>query len=188
VSALLHLLVMGGIASVARVPAPARGPRAVDRPSGVAINEIAPAWGAATGGRAPRTVGATESAEPVPRSRRATKPETARENGRSQVANASGELTNPPDGGAPIGAEGQGVDLSIGALPPSLLRQLAGPARDALSQSRAKRRFSVDELRVETERQEDAIANVEKGRADPILYDYLRGARRRFETDARRLA
>ncbi|HVY38208.1 MAG TPA: hypothetical protein VHM31_09735 [Polyangia bacterium] len=32
------------------------------------------------------------------------------------------------------------------------------------------------------------MANVEKGRVDPILYDYLRGARRRFEVSARQLA
>jgi hypothetical protein len=50
------------------------------------------------------------------------------------------------------------------------------------------RRFDVDELRAEVERQQDAVANVDKGRADPVLFDYLRGARARFQEDAEKLA
>ena len=50
------------------------------------------------------------------------------------------------------------------------------------------RRFDVDELRVELERQQDAVANVDKGRTDPLLYEYLRGARSRFLDDAEKLA
>jgi hypothetical protein len=47
---------------------------------------------------------------------------------------------------------------------------------------------SVEELRAELERRDEAVANVRAGRADPLLYEYLRGARARFEDEARRLA
>jgi hypothetical protein len=43
-------------------------------------------------------------------------------------------------------------------------------------------------MRIDLERQQDAVANVERGRVDPVLYDLLRGARTRFESEARRLA
>jgi hypothetical protein len=43
-------------------------------------------------------------------------------------------------------------------------------------------------MRADLERQQDAVANVERGRVDPVLYDLLRGARARFESEARRLA
>ena len=49
-------------------------------------------------------------------------------------------------------------------------------------------RPSVDEMRVEMERQQDAVANVDAGRVNPLLYEYLRGARSRFKQDAERLA
>ncbi len=38
------------------------------------------------------------------------------------------------------------------------------------------------------ERADDAAANVERGRVDPVLYDYLRGARVRFHDEARKIA
>jgi hypothetical protein len=41
---------------------------------------------------------------------------------------------------------------------------------------------------VELERTEDAVANVRAGRVDPLLYDYLRGAKARLESQARQLA
>ena len=41
---------------------------------------------------------------------------------------------------------------------------------------------------MELERTEDAVANVRAGRVDPLLYDYLRGAKARLESEARRLA
>jgi hypothetical protein len=50
------------------------------------------------------------------------------------------------------------------------------------------RRFAVDELRADLDRRREAEANVEKGRVDPLLFDYLRGARTRFYTQATRLA
>jgi len=80
------------------------------------------------------------------------------------------------------------IDLSIGALPDDVKGRFAGtPGPEGTLRARP-RRFAVDELRVELERQQDAVANVEKGRADPLLYDYLRGARARFQETADKLA
>ncbi len=47
---------------------------------------------------------------------------------------------------------------------------------------------SVDGLRAAHEREEAAVANVTAGRVDPLLYDYLRDARARFEDEATRIA
>jgi hypothetical protein len=80
------------------------------------------------------------------------------------------------------------VDLSLGALSSEARSRLVGPAPDAQLRATPHTRFSVDELRAEQERQEDAVANVDRGRVDPVFYDYLRGARARFDTEARRLA
>jgi hypothetical protein len=92
--------------------------------------------------------------------------------------------------GAPrsAGADTGPLDLSFGALSLVAQKRLSGSESDVELRAVPHHRRSVDELRVEVERQEDAVANVEAGRADPILYDYLRGARQRFEADARRLA
>jgi hypothetical protein len=46
----------------------------------------------------------------------------------------------------------------------------------------------MDELLMERQREADAVANVQTGRADPVLYDYLRGAQVRVEDEARRIA
>jgi hypothetical protein len=80
-------------------------------------------------------------------------------------------------------------DLSIAALAPEA-RERVGAAADATGVIEAKPRTrpSVDELRATLEHAQDAVANVERGRVDPILYDYLRGARARFESEAHRLA
>src|SRR5260370_36110199 len=83
-------------------------------------------------------------------------------------------------------------DLSLGALSPEVRRQLQGPPPDGVivdqAPAPARRRPSVDEPRVELERHQDAVANVERGRVDPLVYDYLRDARARFQDEATRIA
>ena len=80
------------------------------------------------------------------------------------------------------------IDLSLGVLPDEIKGRVAGPPPLQGTLRAKPGRFAVDELRVELERQQDAVANVDSGRADPLLYDYLRGARSRFQEDAERLA
>jgi len=82
---------------------------------------------------------------------------------------------------------GPAPNLSFRTLTPDVQARIAAPPSEAALAGGA-RRPSVDQLRVERERQEDAVANVAAGRADPLLYDYLRGARVRFEDEARRIA
>ena len=79
------------------------------------------------------------------------------------------------------------IDLSFGALPNDVKgRFRAAPPEETL---RARPgRFNVDELRATLERERDAVNNVEAGRVDPLLYDYLRGARSRFKETAEKLA
>jgi hypothetical protein len=83
------------------------------------------------------------------------------------------------------------IDLSFAALPDDVKGRFGGPAPapapEAILRARPGR-FAVDELRAEMERREDAVANVASGRTDPVLYDYLRGARSRFLDDAEKLA
>jgi hypothetical protein len=79
------------------------------------------------------------------------------------------------------------VDLSFGALRDDVKGRFAGPPPEGTLRVRPGRP-SVDEMRVEMERQQDAVANVDAGRVDPLLYEYLRGARSRFKQDAERLA
>lgn len=95
----------------------------------------------------------------------------------------------PPgsSGAAAERAAGSAPTLSFRTLSPDVQARIAAPPSDAALAAGA-RRPSVDELRAEHERAEDAVANVEAGRADPLLYDYLRGAQVRFEDDARRIA
>jgi hypothetical protein len=85
-----------------------------------------------------------------------------------------------PEAGAP--------DLSLGVLPGGTRRRLSGSPPEGEIATPPHKRPSVDEMRIEVERQRDAVANVEKGRVDPVLYDILRGARARVESEARRLA
>jgi hypothetical protein len=112
-------------------------------------------------------------------------PEDTSERDRSAPPDATASAPGPA---ARAGSDRAPPDLSLGALSLDARRRLAGPAPEAELRATPHLRPSVDELRVEVERQEDAVANVEKGRVDPILFDYLRGARTRFEADARRLA
>ena len=89
----------------------------------------------------------------------------------------------------PDSASGRPPDLSLRGLPARVQDELAGPAPPPdITLQRRPHRPSVDELRVELERTEDAVANVRAGRVDPLLYDYLRGAKARLESEARRLA
>src|SRR4029077_13065550 len=90
-----------------------------------------------------------------------------------------------PDGEPPAPAVPR--DLSLGVLPSDVQARIAGPAPEGELRSKP-RRPSVDELRAELARAEEGAANVRVGRVDPLLYDYLRGARSRFEEEAHRLA
>jgi len=80
------------------------------------------------------------------------------------------------------------IDLSFGGLRDEVKGRVAGPPPPEGTLRARPGRPSVDEMRIEMERQQDAIDNVDKGRVDPLLYDYLRGARARFKQDAERLA
>jgi hypothetical protein len=97
----------------------------------------------------------------------------------------------PPSAGPPASAVDRGTarvpDLSFEALAPGLRSRLAVAPSDAALMGGAHKP-TLDQLRAERERQEDAVANVEAGRADPLLYDYLRGARVRLEDEAKRIA
>jgi hypothetical protein len=80
-------------------------------------------------------------------------------------------------------------ELSFRTLSPDIQARIAVPSADAALAVRAPGgKLSVDELRVAHEREEDAAANVAAGRVDPLLYDYLRGARVRFQDEAQRIA
>jgi hypothetical protein len=98
---------------------------------------------------------------------------------------ADGDNVSPAPEGS---ADKRAPDLSLGAVSVETRQRLAGPAPDAEITIAPRHRPSVDELRADLERQQDAVANVEHGRVDPVLYDLLRGARTRFESEARRLA
>jgi hypothetical protein len=83
--------------------------------------------------------------------------------------------------------EGPPIDLSLGALSDDVKGRIAGPAPEEALRARP-RRFALDELRADFDRKRDAVANVDKGRVDPLMYDYLRGAKARFQQQATRLA
>src|SRR4029079_17591920 len=80
------------------------------------------------------------------------------------------------------------IDLSFGALRDDVKGQFAAKPRPEDVLRARPHRLSVDELRADLERRQDAVANVEKGRVDPLMFDYLRGAKARFQQDAKRLA
>jgi hypothetical protein len=89
--------------------------------------------------------------------------------------------------GAPERALESAPGLSFRTLSPDVQARLAISPDDASLVARPGK-LSLDELRVERERQEDAVASVSAGRVDPLLYDYLRGARVRFEDEAKEIA
>jgi hypothetical protein len=84
-------------------------------------------------------------------------------------------------------AGGARIDLSFGALADDVKGRFAGPPPEGVLRARP-RRFDVDELRADLERRQDAVNNVEAGRVDPLIFDYLRGARARFQDTAEKLA
>jgi hypothetical protein len=79
-------------------------------------------------------------------------------------------------------ADGTKAHLSDRRDPGEALEQLLAPAPD-----RSGRR-PLGELREETERRARAEANVRAGRADPLLFDYLRDAQARLTPEATRIA
>jgi hypothetical protein len=111
--------------------------------------------------------------------------EAARED--DEIADRSGESSPAPPPPAP--SPGKGIDLSFGALPDEVKGKVGGPAGpEETLRARPPGRFDLGALRAKLEAQQDAVANVEKGRSDPVLYDYLRGAKSRFLDDAEKLA
>ncbi|HXU00091.1 MAG TPA: hypothetical protein VN903_03825 [Polyangia bacterium] len=83
---------------------------------------------------------------------------------------------------------GDKIDLSFGALPDDVKGRFRGapPPEETLRERPG--RFDVDKLRAALDRDRDAVNNVESGRVDPLLYEYLRGARSRFSDTAKKLA
>jgi len=67
------------------------------------------------------------------------------------------------------------------ALEQLLVPTLEGPALPS-------RRKPLAELRAEAQRRAEAVANVRAGRADPLLFDYLRNARDRLTPEATHIA
>jgi hypothetical protein len=126
---------------------------------------------------------------PAPSPRRAapSRLPSPRQAGRGDEKADSSPLPSPGQAGRDQ-EEAAPIDLSFGALPDEVKGRFAGtPAPEGVVRARPGR-FAVDELRAELERQQDAVANVDKGRADPLQFEYLRGARSRFQEDAEKLA
>jgi hypothetical protein len=88
------------------------------------------------------------------------------------------------------------IDLSFDVLAGDAKRRAAGEGHpdEALEQRLVPQPEpsghgrGADDLRADAERRADAVANVELGRANPQLYDYLRAARDRLEDEATHLA
>jgi hypothetical protein len=195
-SAVVHALV---VALLLRLSAPgARAPPIEALPASIAI-EITEAPPMVTPPEPPRR----RAAGPAPaRERRpspgtspprpATAPGPAAAGAPPPFSPATGPATAPvptPVPAAPL-AGSPPPDLSFDSLSPAVRARVASASADAPIASRAIQpgRRTVDDLRAEVERAEDAVANVRAGRADPLLYDYLRAASARFEKDAQRLA
>ena len=125
-------------------------------------------------------VGSTPPPAPAPIPTRAPAPASGPV---APTDDRSSQVTIPDSG------PGRSPDLSLRGLPARVQDELAGPAPPPdITLQRRPHRPSVDELRVELERKQDSVANVRAGRVDPLLYDYLRGAKARLESEARRLA
>jgi hypothetical protein len=84
------------------------------------------------------------------------------------------------------------VDLSFeGLAGDAKLRALPSARSDPLlypSLTSTRRRRSIDDLTSETVRQTDAEENVQRGRAHPLLFEYMRAARTCLEPEATLLA
>ena len=175
-SLLAHLAIIGALLLVRRGPRPAlMPPDSTPFEFEIAISEPAPAPPERRG--PPRSWAHAPKHPPVAPARPPSAP-PARETEGAKETSPGTDV--PPGNRAP--------DLSLGAVSDEAKRRLAGPAPDADIVIAPRRRPSVDEMRVDLERQQDAVANVDSGRVDPVLYDLLRGARTRFESEARRLA
>ena len=105
----------------------------------------------------------------------------------------------PPASGAPSSSEPPSpppasptqpskIDLSFEALRDEAKERLSGPAVPSGTLRARPGRFAVDELRVELERERDAVANVDAGRIDPLLLRLPARGARRFQDPAERLA
>ena len=105
--------------------------------------------------------------------------------GDQEAATARGPRDEPERSAEKAG--GARIDLSFGALADDVKGRVAGPPPEGVLRARPHR-FDVDELRADLERQRDAVNNVEAGRVDPLIFDYLRGARARFQDTAEKLA
>jgi hypothetical protein len=101
--------------------------------------------------------------------------------------------TEPNTAPVPLAPQGP-VDLSFDALGAGAKARVdgAGPPAEAPialpPPAGTRRRRSVEEIRSDFERQADAEAVVRTGRAPPILFELLRGARDRLEPEAHQIA
>jgi hypothetical protein len=185
-SALIHLgvalIVVRGLRERAR-PAPVEAPRAP-----VEISLLEPE--SAPAPRAPTM----PPAPPAP-ARRNERPSGQRPPPPAPAPRASeAPPAKPPETGPPRTAPP--IDLSFDALAGAAKQRAAGGTRadEALEQllvpapERTGHGRAPDELRTDAERRADAVNNVDAGRANPQLYDYLRAAKARLEPEATRLA
>lgn len=102
------------------------------------------------------------------------------------------EPIRAPAAGAPPQVAPPKIDLSFAALPQAAQQRVtvppAGEDVERLLVPPADRPRTVDQLRADFERRAAAIENVRAGRADPLHFDYLRGARERLTPEATRIA
>jgi hypothetical protein len=128
---------------------------------------------------------------PRPRSRSSVSPSSA---GPAKapvplVATTSEQGQGRPKGS---GAAKRALDLSFDGLPAPRKQRLVNLPNPEEDLERllvpppqwTDPRRTLDEIRAETERQEDAVANVRLGRAHPLHFDYLRDARDLLTTEA----
>ncbi|MES1204789.1 MAG: hypothetical protein ABUS79_02525 [Pseudomonadota bacterium] len=113
----------------------------------------------------------------------------------SDQGSATGDVPSPDvqvraidsvTGAAPsvnLSFDGLASDAKFRALPPARSDPLLYPRTTG-----SHRKRGGDELIREGERNDDAEENVRRGRAHPLLFEYLRGTLRRLEPDATRLA
>jgi hypothetical protein len=180
VSALAHVLLVGAL--LLRKPAPIAAPEV-----GIEI-EIAETSRKPD----PAPVVATRPDDDAPMFRnKSTRRSSGRAHVAPEIASTAGVVADddrPSELSVPDAPPGPAPDLSLRGLPAGVQEKLVGPPPPVAVIERRWRRPTVDQLREELERTEDAIANVEAGRVDPLLFDYLRGAKARLEPEARRIA
>ncbi len=185
-SALAHALLLAALLWLAR--ARPTGDRAAPLELDIVVEAPSPDLRTGETALAPAARTGSSSAAPARPLRRRGVP--AGQSAAPDIA-AVPEIEAAPDTGAEPDAASAPAgqpNLSLDVVPADRRAAIAGPAPDVVVRAAPKRRPSVDELRADLERKHSAIANVIDGRVDPLLYDYLRGARTRFEAEARRLA